>query len=74
MNDDSTTARDAEMVRWPQAPEEIAKELTIAFLHTVRARIYVAKVRDQIDPEATGAAIGRLYRAILAQVRLQTSR
>jgi hypothetical protein len=69
MQDDRTRQRDTEMLRWPQPPEEIAKELTIAFLQTSRARMYVARERDQVDPQKTGEAIGDLYRAILAKLR-----
>jgi hypothetical protein len=55
----------------PQAPEEIAKELTIAFLQSNKGQIGERRAEDRnhVIADKTGAQIGELYLAILAKLK-----
>ncbi len=55
----------------PQPPEDMAKELTIAFLQSTKLQVGVRdpKNRVQMIADQTGTAIGELYLAILAKLK-----
>jgi hypothetical protein len=55
----------------PQAPEDMAKDLTIAFLQSTKLQVGVRDPRNRVQMIAaeTGAAIGELYLAILAKLK-----
>jgi hypothetical protein len=55
----------------PQAPEDMAKDITIAFLQSTKLQVGVQdpKNRVQMIADQTGAAIGELYLAILAKLK-----
>jgi hypothetical protein len=55
----------------PQPPEDIAKDLTIAFLQSNKGHIGERRAEDRnhVIADKTGAAIGELYLAILAKLK-----